>query len=365
MSRSVNSQDPRQRKKRKEKKERFRRLDALPSTLPALPSTFDYSECWYPGADRQLCLEAPPKGEERGVSFGFHLDRISRSPGRLRERFTAGNWFGIFPMPDSRSWRNSRLREDGGRVQTSSTPQCGTTRVKIRMEAVEYNTRTRSIDNPTRPVNFSRIGHSLYISHPFFRYSSTLPPRTPPLCSPPLTFRIFTMPGLDAEAELGILAPPVQDSPIPKEQQDTKKIKRKDTELDPLILAAAFASGPHVTRHHHSHDFFPAVGDPRAEGAWDWTKWTGEDASSVRQDPKRRSYNSQQAPRRQRLRALGLPVDPEPQTEVSIPPTELESTSLQAQTRPIISDGTVLNKRVCSVYTIKPGASSQRPTANI
>ena len=149
------------------------------------------------------------------------------------------------------------------------------------------------------------------------------------------------MPGLDIEAQAGVLTL-VRDPPTPKEKPQSKKIKRRDIELDPLILAAAFASGPHVTRNHHSHDFFPAVGDPRAQGAWDWTKWTGEDASSVKQDPKRRSYHSQQAPRRQRLRALGLPVDPEPQAEAAASPTQ-----------PRISNETVPNERAYYVHSIK------------
>ena len=174
------------------------------------------------------------------------------------------------------------------------------------------------------------------------------------------------MPALDIEAELSVLTLLTQDSLIPKEQQQSKKIKRRDAELDPLILAAAFASGPHVTRHHYSHDFFPAVGDPRAEGAWDWTKWTGEDVSSTKHDPKRRSYISQQAPRKQRLKASGLPIDPEPR--VGIVASELGSAPLQAQRRsPVvgISNGAATNERACSVYAIKWGASSQRPTANV
>jgi GTP cyclohydrolase II len=151
------------------------------------------------------------------------------------------------------------------------------------------------------------------------------------------------MPGLDFDTHLGLL-PLTRDSP--KHQPQSKKVKRRDIELDPLILAAAFASGPHVTRNHHSHDLFPAVGDPRAQGSWDWTKWTGEDASSVKQDPKRRSYNSQQAPRSQRLRALGLPVDPEPQIEIVTSPT--------TQARPPRSN-IVPNERACYVYTITVG----------
>ncbi|KII94970.1 hypothetical protein PLICRDRAFT_33796 [Plicaturopsis crispa FD-325 SS-3] len=77
-------------------------------------------------------------------------------------------------------------------------------------------------------------------------------------------------------------------------------LPRRDEALDPLLLAAAAASGPHVTRNHYHHDFFPGVMDPRAEGAWDWTKWRGEDASNKR-DHKRLTYVSRQAPRRQRL----------------------------------------------------------------
>jgi len=164
------------------------------------------------------------------------------------------------------------------------------------------------------------------------------------------------MPGLDIEAELNVLTLLTQDSPVPKESQQPKKIKRRDAELDPLILAAAFASGPHVTRHHYSHDFFPAVGDPRAEGAWDWTKWTGEDPSSMKHDPKRRSYNSQQAPHKQRLKALGLSVDPEPQLEIVTSPTEQRPPSLQAQSRSPRSstnNGITTNERACFVYTIK------------
>lgn len=152
------------------------------------------------------------------------------------------------------------------------------------------------------------------------------------------------MPGLDIEVQVG---PLIRDSPIPKEQLQSKKARRRNTELDPLILAAAFASGPHITRNHHLHDAFPVVGDPQAESAWDWTKWTGEDASSPKRDPKRRSYHSQQAPRRQRLRSLGLPVDPEPQVETLSLKTQAKSP------RPNIGNETDPNKRACCVHTIK------------
>ncbi len=78
---------------------------------------------------------------------------------------------------------------------------------------------------------------------------------------------------------------------------------RRDAALDPLIMAAAFASGPHVTRNHYHHDFFPGVMLPKAEGSWDWTKFTGQDASAP--ERKKFAYVSMQAPRRQRLALEG------------------------------------------------------------
>jgi GTP cyclohydrolase II len=74
---------------------------------------------------------------------------------------------------------------------------------------------------------------------------------------------------------------------------------RRDAALDPLLFAAAVASGPNVTRNHYTHDFFPGVMLPQAEGAWDWTKWKGEDAGT--KEKKRLAYVSRQAPRSKRL----------------------------------------------------------------
>ncbi|TFY63222.1 hypothetical protein EVJ58_g3371 [Rhodofomes roseus] len=85
-------------------------------------------------------------------------------------------------------------------------------------------------------------------------------------------------------------------------------IRRRDSDLDPLLLAAAAAYGPHVTRNHYAHDFFPAVGDPRAEGAYDWTKFQGETTQARRP---RLKYVSRQAPRSQRLKDQGIVVDGE------------------------------------------------------
>ncbi|OCH94333.1 hypothetical protein OBBRIDRAFT_165827 [Obba rivulosa] len=78
--------------------------------------------------------------------------------------------------------------------------------------------------------------------------------------------------------------------------------KRRDADLDPLLLATAAAYGPHVTRNHYAHDFFPAVSDPRAEGAYDWTQWRPSDSRPQQERRPRLKYVSRQAPRSQRIR---------------------------------------------------------------
>jgi GTP cyclohydrolase II len=97
-------------------------------------------------------------------------------------------------------------------------------------------------------------------------------------------------------ALLDILTGPTVPSP--------KTFVRRDAALDPLLIAAAAASGPNVTRNHYHHDFFPGVSLPQHEGSWDWTKWTGEDASS-KSERRRLAYVSRQAPRKQRLGLSG------------------------------------------------------------
>ena len=91
-------------------------------------------------------------------------------------------------------------------------------------------------------------------------------------------------------------------------------IRRRDSDLDPLLLAAAAAYGPHVTRNHYAHDFFPAVGDPRSEGAYDWTRFQGE---TVQARKPRLKYVSRQAPRSQRLKEQGVVVDEEKENGIA------------------------------------------------
>src|SRR5712691_8032117 len=75
--------------------------------------------------------------------------------------------------------------------------------------------------------------------------------------------------------------------------------RRRHAELDPLLLAAVTASSPNVTRNHYTHDFFPGIALPKAEGAWDWSKWEGDRIGAVSQ-PKKFVYTSRQGPRSSR-----------------------------------------------------------------
>lgn len=84
-----------------------------------------------------------------------------------------------------------------------------------------------------------------------------------------------------------------------------KRLPRRDADLDPLLLAAAAASGPHVTRNHYAHDFFPGVVDPCEESSYDWTRWQAEDPKTRQERRPRLKYVSRQAPRSQRLKKLG------------------------------------------------------------
>jgi GTP cyclohydrolase II len=68
--------------------------------------------------------------------------------------------------------------------------------------------------------------------------------------------------------------------------------RRRHAELDTILLAAAAASGPNVTRNHYAHDFLPGTALPKPEGAWDWSKWDGRVNHA-----KKFIYTSRQAPR--------------------------------------------------------------------
>jgi len=128
-------------------------------------------------------------------------------------------------------------------------------------------------------------------------------------------------------AVLDLLTGPSPSSPKP--------LPRRDSFMDPLLLAATAASGPNVTRNHYAHDFFPGVMMPQSPGSYDWTKWSGEDAAA-RGERRRLTYVSRQGPRKARLQAEGKlekendsPQSPEPLRPADNIPIPISHESLQ------------------------------------
>ncbi|KAG9023689.1 GTP cyclohydrolase II [Tulasnella sp. JGI-2019a] len=90
------------------------------------------------------------------------------------------------------------------------------------------------------------------------------------------------------------------------------KFRRREAIFDPLIFAAAVSSGPHITRHHFHHDFFPTddyhPSDRHPEvGSYDNCDWSGDDIASA-DAPTVPRYVSHQKPRRERLKQEALHV---------------------------------------------------------
>jgi GTP cyclohydrolase II len=119
--------------------------------------------------------------------------------------------------------------------------------------------------------------------------------------------------------------------------------RRRDAPLDPLLFAAAAASGPHVTRHHYHHDFFPTT--LGFDNDQDWSQWQGDEKEEKEEKEEEECasrYVSKQAPRSQRLgkeRKLNstarLPVTPDLGTPALSASTEsLDVLELLPQAKP-------------------------------
>lgn len=164
-----------------------------------------------------------------------------------------------------------------------------------------------------------------------------------------------------------------------------KTFERRDAALDPLLIAAAAASGPNVTRNHYHHDFFPGVVLPQFEGSWDWTKWIGED-SSTKSERRRLTYVSRQAPRKQRLQSLpasdggkennpieretdplklvdNLPLATKKRRPSLISPSTLSSVEVKSRSKPSLSSEPVVPPRTTSgSVEVKCMARTRIPT---
>ncbi|CAE6485229.1 unnamed protein product [Rhizoctonia solani] len=81
-----------------------------------------------------------------------------------------------------------------------------------------------------------------------------------------------------------------------------QSFRRRDAPFDPLIFAAAVSTGPHVTRHHYHHDFYPVDEEAMSPKIGSYAHCDADDDS-------RPQYISRQKPRRERLRELGVTED--------------------------------------------------------
>ncbi|KAK7695371.1 hypothetical protein QCA50_000006 [Cerrena zonata] len=149
----------------------------------------------------------------------------------------------------------------------------------------------------------------------------------------------------DAMADLALLD--MLTAPMPPAPKGF--LRRRDADLDPLLLAAAAAS-PHITRNHYAHDFFPGVQVPSKESSYDWTNWKPEDPSRKEERKPRLKYVSRQMPRSQRLKKLGLEDE-----------LEKENSGVDAAAQPLRNvDNLPSATRVSSHAT--PSTSTSLPT---
>ncbi|OCB84510.1 amino acid permease [Sanghuangporus baumii] len=107
--------------------------------------------------------------------------------------------------------------------------------------------------------------------------SATTSPHTPPdpftFDPPKVDLALQTFDAYDGTIAVGSLRPSVDQEVTNNSRGDIFVIpdnKQKDVAIDPLLLAAALASGPHVSHHHYHHSFFPSAEDVDAY-SWEWS----------------------------------------------------------------------------------------------
>ncbi|KAL5488203.1 RIB1 [Sanghuangporus weigelae] len=108
--------------------------------------------------------------------------------------------------------------------------------------------------------------------------STTSSPHTPPepftLDPPKVDLALPTFDAYDGTIAVGSLRPSVDQEDTINSRGDVPVIpdkKQKDAAINPLLLAAALASGPHVSHHHYHHSFFPSAEDVDAY-SWEWSE---------------------------------------------------------------------------------------------
>lgn len=101
--------------------------------------------------------------------------------------------------------------------------------------------------------------------------SSTSTPRTPPdLFSADNVKIVYNVHALDSLGDVPAVGELRRGIGGNEATNKEMLIEREAAALDPLVLAAAIASGPHISRHHYHHSFFPSAEDIEAH-SWVWS----------------------------------------------------------------------------------------------
>ncbi|CAE6523150.1 unnamed protein product [Rhizoctonia solani] len=113
-----------------------------------------------------------------------------------------------------------------------------------------------------------------------------------------------------------------------------QSFSRRDAPFDPLLLAAAASTGPHMTRHHYHHDFYPVDEEAMSPKIGSYAHYDEDDES-------RPWYVSRQKPRRERLQELGVTED----GQAAVGPPE----DVKMATSPIVSSAVPSKRRRSSI----------------
>ncbi|CAK5275440.1 unnamed protein product [Mycena citricolor] len=129
-----------------------------------------------------------------------------------------------------------------------------------------------------------------------------------------------------------------------------QKFSRRDAALDPLLMAAAVASGPHVTRNHYHHDFFPGVPVP---------------ITDYKEIKRPLTYVSRQAPRRQRIQQGLIPEESKENDDSAVAtaaPTKKRRMSVVASPTDTARTKAVQNAERAKPVQVKCMARTRIPT---
>ncbi|KAG8722823.1 GTP cyclohydrolase II [Ceratobasidium sp. 394] len=140
--------------------------------------------------------------------------------------------------------------------------------------------------------------------------------------------------------------------------------RQGETLLHPLLFAAATASGPHVTRHHYHHNFYPIDEESDNPLVGSYARCDTDNDAEPR-------YVSRQKPRRERLRELGVtedgraavgpPGDDKLDSPAAAPTPELRSPVKSRRRRPSLLPSADPTPAIQLLQLPNPPVSSSQP----